>query len=152
VWLLMATPMSAIEPVLTAVIAKLKSSTALTALLSTGTTGSVFNDVPQGSLMPYVEVGQPVETRWDTVGCYGKQISFVVKAITNGDVDRGDKKNAQILNATIGALHFQPLTITSHLHAGTRYEEGGASFTEVVSGVKVRHMPGVFRVFVTQST
>lgn len=144
--------MSAIEPVLTAVIAKLKSSTALTALLSTGTTGSVFNDVPQGSLMPYVEVGNAIETRWDTVGCPGKQVSFIVKSVVNGDVDRGDKRNAQILNATIGALHFQPLTITSHLHAGTRYEEGGEPFTEVVSGVKVRHMPSTFRVFVTQNT
>jgi hypothetical protein len=44
------------------------------------------------------------------------------------------------------------LTVTNHRHAGTRYEMGGEPFTELVSGVKVRHMPSTFRVFVTQST
>jgi hypothetical protein len=98
------------------------------------------------------EVGSAIETRWDTVGCYGKEVSFIVKSVVNGDVHRGDKRNAEILNACIGALHFQDLTVTNHRHAGTRYEMGGEPFTELVSGVKVRHMPSTFRVFVTQST
>jgi len=148
----MATPMSAIEPVLTAVIAKLRSSTGLVALLSTGTTGSVFNDVPQNATMPYVEVGGAVETRWDSVGCFGKKVTFLVKAVTNGDVERGDKKGAQILNACIGALHFQPLSITNHFHSGTAYDGSDGPYTELVSGVRIRHTPGLFRVQVVQST
>lgn len=146
----MATPMSAVEPVLTAVVAKLRSSTALTALLAS--TGSVYNDVPQGAAMPFVEVGGAVETRQDTVGCFGKRITLMVKAVTNGDVDRGDKKGAQIVNACIGALHFQPLTITSHLHMGTAHDLTDTPFSEVVSGVRYRHAPALFRIEVSQST
>lgn len=148
----MATPLSAIEPVLTAIVAKLRNSTGVIALLSTGTTGSVFNDVPQNAVMPYVEVGQAIETPWETLGCYGKQISLVVKAVTNGDVERGDKKGAQVISACIGALYFQPLTVTNHIHAGTRYEGSESPYIEVVSGIKVRHTASTFRVFVTQST
>lgn len=146
----MATPLSAIEPVLTALVTQLKASTGVTGLLSS--TGAIYNDVPQNAVMPYVEVGLPTEHRWDTLGCMGKRLTVQVRAVTNGDVDRGDKKGAQILSACIGALHFNPTTgIAHHLNAGMVYDSGD-TFQEIVSGVRIRHTIGIFRILVTQST
>lgn len=145
----MATPLSAIEPVLTAMVATLKGSTGVTGLLSS--TGAIYNDVPQGATMPYVEVALPTEVRWDTLGCMGKQLTVQVRAVTNGDVDRGDKKGAQILSACIGALHFQRPTVTNHVLGGMVYDTGD-TFSELVNGVRIRHTIGIFRVLVTQST
>ena len=146
----MAQPMSALEPVIRAIVAQLKSSTGVMALLAT--TDSVFNDVRQGSLYPYVVVGSPTETRWDTWGCPGKNLTVQVRAVTNGDEDRGDKKGAQILSACIARLHFNHTTgVTDHFLSGMAYDSG-ESYTEIVSGVTVRHTIGMFRVHVTQST
>lgn len=146
----MAQPMSAIEPVLRAIVTQLKSSTGVMGLLAT--TDSVFNDVRQGSLYPYVVVGSPTEVRWDTYGCPGKTLTVQVRAVTNGDVDRGDKKGAQILSACIARLHFNHTTgVTDHFLSGMVYDSG-ESYTELVGGVTVRHTVGIFRVHVTQST
>lgn len=143
------TPMSAIEPVMTALVSTLRSSTGVTGLLASSV--SVYNDVSQGSVYPYVVVEAPTEVRWDTWGCPGKTLTVQVKAVTNGDADRGDKKGAQILNACVAALHFARPTVTNHFLSGIAYD-GGETYTELVNGVKIRHTIGLFRVHVTQST
>ena len=144
--------MSAIEPVIRAMVVQLQGSTAVTGQLAAASSTSIYNDIPQSAAFPYVAVGLPTEVRWDTWGCPGKTLTVQVRAVTNGDVDRGDKKGAQILSACIGRLHFNHTTgIASHFNSGIAYDSG-ETFTELVNGVTVRHTIGMFRVHVTQST
>lgn len=138
--------MTAMADVLTALVTRLKASSGVTTLA----TGGVFNNVPQDTAYPYVVVGAPSETRWDTWGCPGKTVTVQVEAVSNA---RGDKEAVSILNACIGALHFQRPTVTDHDLAGIAYDEGQSyKDPEMVGGVPIYHATGIFRVQLTQST
>lgn len=98
------------------VFAALSADTALTALLGAG---RVYDDVPQGSALPYLTLGQSTARDWSTATDSGTEHSFTVHAWSKA---RGKKEAHEILAAVRAALHDQPLTLTGHRLINLRHE------------------------------
>lgn len=130
--------------VIGAVVARLQASTAVTGLA----TGGIYNNVPQGTPYPYVEVTSPTDRRQDTFGRFGSETLIDVKTVSQA---HGDQEALAITEQCIGALDFQLPATTGHSALGVAFESGDR-FREVVNGVVTRHHVATFRVWTEQST
>jgi hypothetical protein len=103
-----------------AVFAALTADAALTALLGAN---RIYDDVPQGSALPYLALGQTSVRDWSTGGDpgtdSGTEHSFTVHAWSKA---RGKKEAHEILAAVRAALHDQPLALTGHRLINLRHE------------------------------
>jgi hypothetical protein len=143
---------SATRDLLTAVYGRL-NSTEMTTLATSG----VFNHVPQGTVPPYVVIGNPTEVDgWTTPGEPGKSCTVQVRAVSYA---YGDSQPLQILDKAIallmrgfGGSTEVRLTVSNH-HVGDASYESGETYTEEVApGVVARHAVGLFRFELVQST
>jgi hypothetical protein len=98
------------------VFAALGADAALTALLGPG---RIWDDVPQGTPMPYVTLG-PATTREASTGTEeGSEHSLTVHVWSDA---RGKKETHEALGAIRAALHDQPLALAGHRLVNLRHE------------------------------
>lgn len=136
---------SPVEFVLRAVVATLRTSTGLTALIGSST--SVYNHVEQAARMPYVVVTSPSDRRMDTAR-FGAETLVNVQAVSQ---TFGDYDAAAIQDQCIRALNFTPLSTTQHTTLGCAWDNT-ERFSEVINGVQTRYHVGIFRIWTEQST
>jgi hypothetical protein len=135
---------SPIEQDLTGVVTTLKATSAVTALVST----RIYNNVPQDTTYPYIEVTSPTDRAEDTCGRFGALALVDVKAVSQSF---GDREAARILNACITALNFVAPALTGHATLGLTWESNDR-FREVINGVVTRHHVATFRMWTEQSS
>lgn len=136
------TAQSALEPIAAAIYTALNGSVTFTAL------SPILNEVPQGQLRPYTILENFTEVPWNTMGEFGKTVTFQLHIISDAT---GDREGIRILNAAIGALDYQKFAVTNHKMVQCKYEHLQHWTEEAIGGVKVRHFVPIFRVDVTQS-
>ena len=98
------------------IFAALTADVALTALLGAG---RIFDDVPQGSALPYLTLGQSTARDWSTVTDDGTEHILTLHVWSNA---RGKKQAHEILGAVRSALHDRPLTLAGHRLINLRHE------------------------------
>jgi len=135
---------SPVEDTLTAVVTTLKAASALTALA----TGGVYNNVPQGTSYPYLEVTCPTDRRQDTFGTFGADILVDTKAVSQSP---GDQEALRIIDATITALNNAALSLSSHRSLGVAWESSDR-FRDVVDGIVTRQHVATFRIWAEQTS
>jgi hypothetical protein len=135
---------SPIETVIGSVVTVLKASTGVTGLA----TGGVFNNVPQNTPYPYVEVTSPLDQRVDTFSRRGNEAKVTVKAVTQAP---GDQQGARIINACVSALEDAVLATSQHSTLGITWDNG-ERYKETINGVTTRYHVGEFRVWTEQTS
>jgi hypothetical protein len=103
-------------PLQQAVFAALSADTQLTALIGPG---RVFDDVPQGTPLPYVTLGRIASQDWSTGSEDGTEHVFTVHVWSAA---RGKKQAHEVLGAIRAALHDQPLVLAGHSLVNLRHE------------------------------
>jgi hypothetical protein len=98
------------------IFAALTADAALTALLGAG---RIYDDVPQGSALPYVTLGHATLRDASTATEDGAEHSLTVHVWSGA---RGKKETHAILAAIRAALHDQPLALTGHRLVNLRHE------------------------------
>jgi hypothetical protein len=98
------------------IFAALSADSAVTALLGAN---RVYDDVPQGSALPYLTLGQASARDWSTSTETGTEHAFTVHVWSKA---RGKKEAHEILSAVRAALHDQPLTLDGHRLINLRHE------------------------------
>ena len=102
------------------VFSALTADAALTALLGAD---RIYDDVPQGSPLPYLTLGQSTVRDWSTGGDPGTDDGneHVLTLHVWSDA-RGKKQASEIIGAVRTALHDQPLTLVGHRLVNLRHE------------------------------
>lgn len=135
---------SPVEDVLTGIVASLKAASGVTAIVST----RIYNNVPQGTAYPYVEVSSPTDRREDTMSRFGALTLVDVKAVSQWF---GDREAARIIDACVTALNNTLPSMTSHVALGIAWESN-ERLREVINGVVTRTHVATFRVWTEQAT
>ena len=140
---------SPVEAVLTSVVSTLAGSTGVSGLA----TGGVFNNVPQGTAYPYIEVTSPATSRVDTFSRFGADVPVAVKVVSQV---KGDQAPARIHNACIVALGGEGgsnvLTLAApHRSLGITWDNDDR-YAETVNGITTRYHVGMFRVWTEQTS
>ncbi|MBX9592493.1 MAG: DUF3168 domain-containing protein [Hyphomonadaceae bacterium] len=83
----------------------------------------VYDDVPQGTPLPYLTLGQMTERDWSTGGEPGTEAgsehSLVLQVWSSA---RGKKEAHDIIGAVRAALHDRPLALAGHRLVNLRHE------------------------------
>jgi uncharacterized protein DUF3168 len=103
-------------PLQQAVFAALSTDAALTALIGPG---RIFDNVPQGTPLPYVSLGRVTAQDWSTGSEDGTEHVFSVHVWSGA---AGKKQAHEVLRAIRAALHDQPLALTGHSLINLRHE------------------------------
>jgi hypothetical protein len=82
---------SPVEAVLTAIVSTLRASAGVSAIA----TGGVYNNVPQGTAFPYLEVSCPSDRPVDTCGRFGAELLVDVKAVSQAFGDQEPSRMAR---------------------------------------------------------
>jgi hypothetical protein len=98
------------------IFAALSADTALTALLGPA---RIFDDVPQGTPLPYVTLGPARAQDWSTGSEDGMEHILAVHVWSSA---RGKQQAHEILGAVRAALHGQPLAVAGHSLVNLRHE------------------------------
>jgi hypothetical protein len=98
------------------VFAALTADAALTALLGPG---RIHDDVPQGSPLPYVTLGQATLRDASTGTDPGAEHIFTVHVWSDA---RGKKEAHELLDAVRATLHDRPLALAGHRLVNLRHE------------------------------
>ena len=102
------------------IFSALTADAALTSLLG-GT--RIYDDVPQGTALPYLTLGQTTERDWSTGSDpgtdNGSEHILTLHVWSNA---KGKKQAHDIIGAIRSALHDQPLTLTGHRLINLRHE------------------------------
>jgi hypothetical protein len=98
------------------VFAALDGDAALTALIGAG---RIFDDVPQGTTLPYVTLGRATAQDWSTGSEDGTEHVFTVHVWSGA---RGKQQAHEVLGAVRAALHGQPLAVAGHNLINLRHE------------------------------
>ena len=104
-------------PLQQAVFAALGADAQLTALLGPG---RIFDDVPQGTPLPYVTLGRMTAQDWSTGSEDGTEHVFTVHVWSGA---AGKKQAHEVLGAIRAALHDQPLAVAGHRLVNLRHEQ-----------------------------
>jgi hypothetical protein len=103
-----------------AIFAALSADAALTALIGAG---RIYDDVPQGTALPYLTLGQTTERDWSTGGDAatddGREHILTLHVWSEG---RGKKQAHAIIGAIREALHDRPLALAGHRLVNLRHE------------------------------
>ena len=130
--------------ILTALVTTLKADSSVT----TAATGGVYNNVPQNTDYPYIEVVSPSDRREDTMGKFGAATLVDIKAVSQAF---GDKEAAEIIDACITALDLTTPTLGGHVTLGLSWDSG-ERFRQVINGIVTRYHVATYRVWTEQAT
>jgi Protein of unknown function (DUF3168) len=98
------------------IFAALAADAALTALIGPG---RILDDVPQGTALPYVTLGQTTLRDASTATEDGAEHTVTIHVWSDGS---GKKETHAILATIRAALHDQPLALTGHRLVNLRHE------------------------------
>lgn len=137
--------MSAVEPVMTAVQARMAADTTLTAMLAADiqvpADPAVLNYVAKGQTYPYVLTTDADEQPWDTIGGAnvnrGYQIELFVHVFSQA---YGDMEANLIRNRVVQLFAHQPLTVVGYSTVIVEYRRG-RMIRKDVEKVQTRHIP-----------
>lgn len=138
----------ALGPVHAAILAKLKATAGLTAIVP----AERVTDQP-GTTMPYVLVESADETPFNTMGGtvdlpkWGGVATVRVRVVSQF---RGDSQVSLILSLIKGALDGQPLTVTDYPTAIVAFERADM-LKDTVNNIVTRELVGTFSVTAHQS-
>lgn len=99
-----------------AVYAKLSADAALIALL--GDPPRIHDDVPAGTILPYVQIGDSTEADWSTASDLGSEHQLTIHAWSRSG---GRMEARAILSAIHGALHDAPLAVENNRLVNLRF-------------------------------
>ncbi len=132
------------EAVITFSVNTLKASGGVVALVGDG----IYNNVPEGTLPPYVEVKTPTAIRQDTFGRFGQQTLVDVRVVT---ASPGDLNGFRIRDQCRQALNNVVGTSVGHSILGTAWELN-EQLEEMVGGIRTRTHIATFRIWTQQSS
>ena len=102
------------------IFAALTADSALSALLGAN---RIYDDVPQGTALPYPTLGQTIERDWSTGGDpetdAGAEHLLTLHVWSN---TRGKRQTHEILAAVRTTLHDAPLSLAGHRLVNLRHE------------------------------
>jgi Protein of unknown function (DUF3168) len=98
------------------IFAALTANSALTALIGTD---RIYDDVPQGSPLPYLTLGQSTIRDWSTGTEAGNEHLLTLHVWSDA---RGKKQASEIIDAVRTTLHDQQLTLVGHRLVNLRHE------------------------------
>jgi hypothetical protein len=98
------------------IFAALSADAQLTALLGPG---RIFDDVPQGTPLPYVTLGHIAAQDWSAGSEDGTEHVLTVHVWSGA---AGKKQAHELLGAIHAALHDQPLAVAGHRLVNLRHE------------------------------
>jgi len=136
-------PTSAISAVQTAIYSTLHGDSTLLALVT-----GIFNDVPEGQLYPYIQIGTATEKPWDTFGGASTGIGWDDTVTVHvWSRYQGDSEALAILNRVVTLLNHVSLTVTGY---GTViiFSDQTRVLIEQVDKIETRHIAAIFRVMV----
>jgi hypothetical protein len=96
--------------------AALSADVGLAALIGPG---RIYDDVPQGTPLPYVTLGPAAAQDWSTGSEHGTEHLVTVHVWSGA---RGKKQAHEILRAVRAALHDQPLSLAGHHLLNLRHQ------------------------------
>jgi hypothetical protein len=134
--------MSAINPVLAALVTKLKTTPAVIALVpATG----IRTAVPQPPTYPFIWIGLPTEVKERT---FGEDVQNGTVQVHAYSTQGGPKEAVDILTAAETALDGASLAVNGHTLLNLEIENTFDAGDEVVSGVGIsRHYVSIYRVW-----
>jgi hypothetical protein len=98
------------------IFSTLSANAALTALVGSD---RIYDDVPQGSPLPYLTIGQTTVRDWSTATEDGNEHILTLHVWSGA---KGKKETSEIMGAIRNALHDQPLALTGHRLVNLRHE------------------------------
>jgi hypothetical protein len=107
----------------------------------------VFDSVPLDQLMPYIEIGEGTENKFNTFDSTGKDLTMTIN-VWSGYA--GFKEGDTIMNRIIGLLDYQNITIPNYNLVYFRYGSGG-TIKEMFDAGKTRRISGTFEIIVQQT-
>lgn len=129
---------------MTAIIGTLRAAAGLTALVG----ARIYNNVPMGTVFPYVEVTAPTANRLDALGRLGQQTLVDVKAVSQW---RGDEEGIRIRAQVKLALDGQTPAASGHTILGIAWELN-ERLEEMIGGDRTRTLLSTYRVWSEQSS
>lgn len=103
--------------------------------------GRVFDDVPENAVLPYVVVGESIETPDNYHGGFGRQTVEILHIWSDY---RGMTEATTLVSRVVALLDHKPLTVPGRAHISTRFE-----FTQTLKDPdrpELRHVPVRFRI------
>lgn len=141
----------AMGPVVTAVLAALRASVALTTYVGLRVYPDANGDAPSTPAYPYVQVESIAELPWNTMGPasaakWGSTTRFQVRI---GSQSRSDAQANAIASIVKQALDGQPLTVSGYPYATVEYADI-ATLRDLVGGQTIREWVVSFEAWVHQ--
>lgn len=98
-------------PMQAAIVARLKAVVAVTAIVGSGASARIYDDVPMAAAKPYISIGQP-QILPDKASCLdGAEVSWAIHGWTAGPKSQGVRELAA---AILSALDEHDLVVTGH--------------------------------------
>ena len=111
---------------------------------------AIGEDEAQAAALPYARLDDFTETRNDTAGKHGRDVTFALHIWTIDTPSAGRKKAAAaILNQAIALLEYQPLAVVGVALKACQYD-GAATQNDDIEGVPATHVIATFRVGVSE--
>lgn len=133
----MTGPTTALLPVQRAAYARLTGDTTLMGLAA----GGVHDGVPENRTFPWIDLGEAIETAWNTHSGFGREVVSTLHIWTRA---RGHSPGLAILARMTELLDHQPLTVTGWHHVSTAFEFC-QTLTDPEPPGDIRHIPARWR-------
>jgi hypothetical protein len=106
----------------------------------------VYNDVPDGTAYPYVEIGTATERPWHTLGGATSGIGWNATVTVHiWSRYQGDLEALNILTRVTALLNFATLAVTGFTTALCEADQVKV-LVEQVEKVETRHVAAIFRI------
>lgn len=129
---------TALEPLQKALVERLETDPILMAMIN-----GVYDEVEDGTKLPYVQIGDDTANPYDTKTSYGEDATITLHCYAQGP---GKTRAKQILNVVLQAITAKPLQI----EGGFEVEGIQREFVEVYQDGKAYHGVCRFRVYIKQ--
>lgn len=115
---------TALEPLQRAIVARLTNDPIVNTTIT-----AVYDEVEQGAVLPYVQLGDDTVNPYDTKTSYGEDVTVTLHCYTAGP---GKVNAKRIMDVVLQSLTATPLQVEGFTVEGMRreflevYEDGGA--------------------------
>lgn len=127
----------ALLDVQTAIYNKLKNDSVLLSMIS-----GVFDFVPKGQEMPYIEIGEATDNIFNTFDRQGRDITENLYIVSEQE---GYKEALTILERVVELLDYQSISMSSNSLVYIRYDNGMTALFEIDNN-RTRQVVARFRV------
>lgn len=111
-----------------------------------GLVTGVFDKVPKTQEYPYIELGQGIETKFNTFDRQGRNAQIFVNIYSQYE---GFKEALEILDRVVELLDYTSISLTIHDLVYIRYESGETNLIVKDEG-DTKHVMGQFNVIVQE--